>query len=221
MIKQLKILQNYDVVPQAIFWRPLKYFTDTIFDGRDSLDEFIGASFCIGNSVNFDLRTYKGHPRFTVTLYLPFVLEENVVGATIDIIVREMAIPSRAIAWRRGMEFSYGHLVRNKDDVFREIEAKILVLKIVAQSPGRQAATKNIKEKIPEYYELAPVDKQPFPSRGVEPRWRQITGNVISHGSGTNGIFGQGLAERVSGGVKLTEKGADYLRSIGFSGSSM
>jgi hypothetical protein len=55
MIKQLKFLQSYDVVPQAIFWRPLVYFTTRIFVGEDGLDQFQGASFCIGNSINFDL----------------------------------------------------------------------------------------------------------------------------------------------------------------------
>jgi hypothetical protein len=61
----------YDVIPQAILWRPLNYFTSVIREGEDGLDLYRGASFSIGNRLNFDLRTYRGHPAVTVTLYLP------------------------------------------------------------------------------------------------------------------------------------------------------
>jgi hypothetical protein len=66
-IKPSKHEPDYDVTPQAIFWRAQKYFTVPIRDGEDGLDAFQAASFAIGNDVRFDLRTYAGHPAFTLT----------------------------------------------------------------------------------------------------------------------------------------------------------
>jgi hypothetical protein len=91
------------------------------------------------------------------------------------------------------------------------------VLKIAAKRPHRTAHTDEIKEEIPEYYPLADIDKEPFPSRGLEPRWRQITGNVVSHGQTANGIFGRGLAEKIPKGLRVTTQGVAYLKSLGFS----
>ena len=76
-VEHLQYQPDYDIVPQAIFWRPLRYFTTAIRHGEDNLDAFDAASFIIGNWPRFDLRTYEGHPAFTVTLYLPFSVEDQ------------------------------------------------------------------------------------------------------------------------------------------------
>jgi hypothetical protein len=60
-----------EVVPHAVFWRPLAYFTMNVHKDLDDLDEFEGASFLIGNDTSFDLRKYADHPDFTVSVYLP------------------------------------------------------------------------------------------------------------------------------------------------------
>jgi len=97
----LKYEPAYDVIPQAIIWRPLRYFTLTIREGQDDLDHFKGASFAIGNDIQFDLRVYRGHPypEFTVTLFLPEdVSDEKRVTEILNTIIKEMVIPISAVA---------------------------------------------------------------------------------------------------------------------------
>ena len=112
----VRILQyepDYDVVPQAIFWRPLRYFTLIVRDGEDGLDMFKGASFAIGNDIRFDLRVYRGHlnPEFTVTLYLPLeVTDEQVIAEVIERVMKEMVIPITDAAWKRGQPCECGKL---------------------------------------------------------------------------------------------------------------
>jgi hypothetical protein len=208
---------DYDVTPQAIFWRALKYFTSLIREGEDGLDEFQAASFIISNDIRFDLRTYAGHPEFTVTLYLPnYVKDKEEISRVIKIVIKEMAIPKNAVAWQRGEPFTYGDLKRSRGDRLREPEARILALKIAAQRPNRTASTKFIKKEVPKYTELSEVDRRRSPSRGNEALWQQIMGNVISHQETPAGPFKKGYATRTANGLSVTEKGMAYLNSMGF-----
>lgn len=217
-VRQSMFESDYDVVPQAIFWRPLRYFTMFIREGEDELDLFEAASFTIGNEIKFDLRVYRGHPELTVTLYLPDnVSDERIIADTINLVVRGMVIPLAAVAWRRGQRFEYGHLGRPKlDDRLREHEARILVLKIAAQQPSRSASTSLLKREVPKYIELSPIDRVRSPSRPREFLWQQVVGNVVSHQKTRGGPFAQGLAVRTADGLKVTKKGLDYLNSMGF-----
>jgi len=216
-IKNLPYEPDYDVIPQAIFWRSLRYFTMIIRTGEDGLDEFKAASFTIGNDIRFDLRTYAGHPEFTVTLYLPNdVDDQEEISRVIKIVIREMFIPKNAVAWRRGDKFEYGSLKRPKDDRLREPEARILALKIAAQRPNRTASTQFLKRELPKYTELSDVDRRRSPSRGNEALWQQIVGNVISHQDTPAGPFVKGYATRTSNGLSVTDKGMGYLNSMGF-----
>src|SRR5216683_1835963 len=72
MIRPSQYGPEYEVVPQAIFWRPLSYFATSLREDEDGLDFFRAASFTIDNEINFDLRKYRGHPDYTVTVYLSF-----------------------------------------------------------------------------------------------------------------------------------------------------
>ena len=137
-IKIFKYEPDYDVIPQAIFWRALRYFTMNVRNGEDGLDEFKAASFTIGNDIRFDLRAYAGHPELTVTLYLPNVINDQVeISRIIKIVIRGMAVPKTAVAWQRGEPIEYGNLKRPRADRLREAEARILALKIAAQRPNR------------------------------------------------------------------------------------
>lgn len=212
-----KYKPDYDVVPQAIFWRALKYFTMMIRSGEDGLDEFQAASFTVGNNIRFDLRTYAGHPEFTVTLYLPDdINDRKEISRVIKIVIKEMVIPKNAVAWQRGEPFTYGDLKRPQSDRLREPEARILALKIAAQRPNRTASTQFIKKEVPKYTELSEIDRRQSPSRGNEARWQQIVGNVISHQDTPAGPFKKGYATRTSNGLSVTEKGMAYLYSMGF-----
>jgi hypothetical protein len=207
-----------DVVPQAIFWRPLIYFATMIRQDQDGLDVYQGASFSIDNRLNFDLRHYRGHPSFTVSLYFAFTLRaEREIDAAVDMVVETMAVPERAVAWKRGWDFEFGSLNRQDSDRLREAEARILTLKIAARQPRRRASTEFIKQSIPNYYPLSEMDLQFSPSRKNERKWQQIVGNVISHKTSLRGIFAMGYAERTNDGIEVTKNGINYLNSIGFS----
>jgi hypothetical protein len=220
-VRQSMYEPDYDVVPQAIFWRPLRYFTMCIREGEDGLDFFEAASFTIGNEIKFDLRVYRGHPELTVTLYLPdSVSNEKRISEIIDLVIRGMVIPLAAVAWRRGQKFEYGSLARSKqDDRLRESEARILVLKIAAGQAGRAASTSLLKKEMPKYIDLTPIDRTRSKSRPREFIWQQVVGNVVSHQKSGDGPFVKGLAVRTADGLKVTKKGLDYLANIGFKSS--
>jgi hypothetical protein len=223
-VRILKYVSDFEVVPQAIIWRPLRYCTLVIREGEDDLDKFEGTSFTIGNDIRFDLRVYQGHihPEVTVTLYLPEdVRDEKRVSEIVSLIIKEMAIPVSAIAWRRGQKFQFGKLERSPQDRLREREARILLLKIAASQPERSATIGKLREEVPKYFDLSPVDQTRSPSRKNERLWQIVVRNTMSsHTTGTRTIFAQGWAKKIPGGLKVTRRGMDYLNSIGFSDSS-
>lgn len=204
------------VVPQAIFWRPLVYFAVAIRQERDDLDEYEAATYSIGNRVTFDLRHYAGHPHFTVSLYLPFeVQDETQIIELVDLIVSGLKLPTSAVAWKRGQPFEYGQLERPPSDRLHEAEARVLALKIAARHKGHIASTSEVKREAERYFEPSAMDSRRSLTRN-EPLWKQIVGNVVSHKGSGPGIFRQGYAERTGEGLKVTPAGLDYLSSIGF-----
>jgi hypothetical protein len=217
----LRYEPDIDVVPQAIIWRSLQYCTLVVREGQDDLDKYEGASFAIGNDIRFDLRVYQGHihAEVTVTLYLPEdVRDEKRVSEIVSIVIKEMAIPDSAIAWRRGQKFQFGKLERSPQDRLQEREARVLILKITASQPERSATIGRIREEIPRYFELSAADKRRSASRRNEALWQIVVRNTTSsHTTGTRSIFAQGWAEKIPGGLKVTRSGMDYLNSIGFS----
>jgi hypothetical protein len=219
-VRVLNYEPEYEVVPHAIVWRPLRYFTLTIREGIDDLDHFRAASFAIGNDIKFDLRVYCGHlnPEFTVTLYLPEeVTDRTKISEIIKTVINEMFIPLTAFAWRRGERFEYGELHRRKTDRLFEDEARLLVLKIAAQQTNRSATAKTIREEVQNYIELSPLDRIASKTRPREQMWHQIIRNVTSsHQHGKRGIFGMGWAEKKGDLLKVTDTGLAYLNSIGF-----
>jgi len=219
-VRVLRYDPENEVIPHAIIWRSLRYCTLVIREGQDDLDKYSGASFVIGNDIRFDLRVYRGHihSEVTVTLYLPEeVRDEQQIAQTISTIIREMAIPVSAVAWRRGLKFHYGKLERAPDDRLRESEARILILKIAASQPGRAASSDKLRQEIPKIFDLSPVDKKMSPSRKREMLWQIVVRNTMSsHTTGTRTIFAQGWARKIPNGLKVTKSGLDYLNSIGF-----
>src|SRR5690348_9883297 len=137
-VRVLRYDPDVEGVPQAIFWRSLRYCTLVIREGQDDLDHYEGASFVIGNDIGFDLRVYRGHihHEVTVTLYLPEdVQDEKTISDTISTVIKEMQIPVTAVAWKRGQKFHFGRLERSAKDRLKESEARILILKIAASQP--------------------------------------------------------------------------------------
>jgi hypothetical protein len=100
----------------------------------------------------------------------------------------------------------------------REPEARILALRIAAACTGHEAPTSFIKDQVPKYVDLTSIDSEPSNSRGNEEKWRQIIGNVVSHEASSTSIFNQGYAVRVESidGIRVTPKGMEYLKSLGY-----
>lgn len=209
--------RSLELVPQAIFGRPIHFFTPRYRRSWDDLDYFDGASFDLDQDVTFSLRRYHGHPPRTVTLYL-----EDSIGDTREVIefsyriAGEFKMSSTGVRWKRGDPVNYGS-VDPGDDRLREPEARILFLKIAAIQPKHEASTTFIKQRIPEFFDLTPADLRPSPTRHNEERWQQIVGNVISHHDTETSIFSQGYATRTAEGIRVTPRGLRYLESIGYS----
>lgn len=209
------------VIPQAIIWRPLRYFTLQTRHSEDELDSYEGASFAIGNDIRFDLRHYAGHPALTVSIYLPLDIDDQKrIAEILDIIIQEMRVPPTAVAWRRGQDFQYGKLDRPSGDRLLEPEARNLVLKIAVQQPGLQASTNLLKKEMPLYTELSAKDRVKSTTRPNEEIWQQIVGNVRAHHNSRVGPFVKGYAQLIPKGISVTRKGAIYLMSMGFLSSS-
>jgi hypothetical protein len=217
MIKQRKHHLGPNVSPQAIFWRPICYFSKTIHEDEDELDRFKFLSFALDNDV-FDLRVYFQHPDMTVTLYFPMDIgEDQNIAEKISAAVEVLDIPEYAVAWQRGDELNFGKLKRRDEDRLRENEARVLVLKIAASLEGHSASTSEIKKTIPAFFDLSLADRKRSETRRNEQMWQQIVRNVKVHHAGPSSIFSQGWAERTASGIKITDDGLDYLKSIGFS----
>jgi hypothetical protein len=101
-------------------------------------------------------------------------------------------------------------------DRLREPEARILALRIAASRPRREAETEYIKDRVPDYITLAELDLKPSNTRGGEPKWRQIVGNVVSHQDQSTSIFTKGYAQRMPDGIRVTDAGVAYLAKMGF-----
>ncbi|MBX4870613.1 hypothetical protein HJA85_27210 [Rhizobium bangladeshense] len=217
MVKKRKSSLGPLVSPQAIMWRPIKYFSQDVRDDEDELDRFKYIGY-VDNNFPFDLRTYLGHPPKTVTLYLPSEINTDaVIQERIDRAIKVLDVPESALAWRRGEQIHFGQLERSPEDRLREKEAGALMIKILGSLPDGRASTKKIKDMVPEFYDLSEADLQRSPSRKNEQIWRQIIGNVKVHRAGASSIFSRGFVREVPGGVSLTAKGLAYLKSIGFS----
>src|SRR5438874_13706630 len=98
MIRPSPFGLDTDVLPQAIFWRPLPYFATFSREEEDNLDRFKVITFTIDNDLSFDLRTYRGHPDQTVTVYLPFKMQTlDEILPAIELVIAETAIPKPAV----------------------------------------------------------------------------------------------------------------------------
>lgn len=217
MIKRKKHPVLSEVMPHAIFWRPLLYFSLEYRQEVDDLDHYEGATFEIGNQFTFDLRRYSGHPPYTVSLYLSVEMA-NVpeIDGCITEAVEGFNLPASAIAWRRGEQYTFGSIERKADDRLREPEARLIALKIAASYPGRRASMEQIKGKFTSYYELTTIDERLSVTRRGEKIWQQIVRNIVSHADSSSSIFSRGWATIDSGFITVSDLGYDYLKSIGF-----
>ncbi len=105
-------------------------------------------------------------------------------------------------------------MVRAPRTRLRESEARILALRIAATLPDNEATTTQIKELMPSYVALTPIDLEPSDTRPNEQKWQQVVGNVISHIGSSTSIFTKGYAERTDDGLRVTQAGLSFLDSL-------
>jgi hypothetical protein len=204
------------MVPQAIFGRPLKYFTLDYEKSHDDLDMFEYAAFSMDNEYHFCLRHYSGHPKKTVSLYLEYGFEhEPKLRSVISGIVTGFRMPSIAIRWQRGDHIEIGSIAPLRGRL-HESEARILALKIALTHPDGFASTSYIKEQTPHFIPLTDEDLRQSSTRQGENKWQQVVGNVISHQKQGTSIFSRDLATRTREGIQITNHGREYLADMGF-----
>jgi len=97
-----------DFIPHAIFGVPISYFSKNyglkIESSHDDLDAYEG-TYYIEGELPVAIRTYAGHPKNTVTLYLPSTLQSV---EKISVLVRDVAkhfgIDDSALQWERAQD---------------------------------------------------------------------------------------------------------------------
>jgi hypothetical protein len=216
MIKQLKGPIEREMTPQAIFWRPIAYFSATTRFAEDNLDDYRCVSYAIDDDV-FELRTYRGQPQSTTSLYLPEETEDQPgILSFIDRFLEASTVPRISIAWKRGDAYRYGELTRAKDDRLLEKEAEILALKIASGSQGMIGSVAYIESQLPLFYSPSTIDNEPSSPSEERPRWQRTIDTVSRQGSPPSDLVKRGYAEPADSGIQVMKSGIDYLQSIGF-----
>jgi hypothetical protein len=107
-LKNLRMsdVESVGLLPQAV----IGYSVDKLSNhlgvefthGHDAFDEYIGAAFALNNDLPFAVMRYKGHPKNTVTLYLPHQISDiSKITSLISDIVSEMDISRELLIWQR------------------------------------------------------------------------------------------------------------------------
>ena len=123
VIRSARPHKDVDMVPQAIFGRPIQYFTLDYHEAQDDLDEFTCATFSMNNDCHFCLRHYRGHPQKTVTLFVEASVTR--LNSVIPRVIRGFHMPTTAVRWQRGEPVEFGS-VRPLKGRLLEPEARIL-----------------------------------------------------------------------------------------------
>jgi hypothetical protein len=100
------LMETKDFVPQATI-------AHSIFDiakqmhvkpekGHDDLDEFYGCAFVLNEFAPFALMHYRGHPKDTTTIYLPYEFDSiHYITKLVGEIILELKIAPKEIIWQR------------------------------------------------------------------------------------------------------------------------
>ena len=100
------LMETIDFVPQAIIAHSIfdlaKHMQVKPEKGHDDLDEFYGFAFVLNEVAPFALMHYRGHPKDTTTIYLPFEFDTlHRINKIVSEIVSELKIPPQEITWQR------------------------------------------------------------------------------------------------------------------------
>lgn len=93
-----------------------------------------------------------------------------------------------------------------------EKQMRVIVLRVAADSASGEITTTEAKERAHHFFSPTHGDLEPNPNRGDEPMYYQIIGNVIgSHEGSSMNIYHNGYAERTPDGLRITQKGREFL----------
>ena len=100
---------QFELVPHAVIKKPIKYFTEgyqvyTVCN-CDDLDYYEGASLNLPDGMEYALKTYRGVPQDTTTIYLPFELRDlDQITNKIREILAIYNLTEQDLEWERRMD---------------------------------------------------------------------------------------------------------------------
>ena len=99
------MINKAEFVPQAIVAETVhdfaKRFGSQVETGKDDFDEYEGAAAWL-DDFPFTVMHYRGHPKNTSTIYLPFDIHDvHVITDVIFRIATELKLPPTLIKWQR------------------------------------------------------------------------------------------------------------------------
>ena|SRR5258708_16591511 len=106
-----KLIREYEFVPQAIIEEPVlelaRRFGSEVEKGHDDFDEYLGAAAWL-DGTPFAVMHYKGHPKNTSTIYLPFEINDvNDITEIVSRIASELKLAEKSISWQRKDNFAF------------------------------------------------------------------------------------------------------------------
>jgi hypothetical protein len=100
-----KTLEDLEFIPQAIVRRDVRKLAKdlhmAVAEGVDDFDSYQGLAFKIGD-MPFAVLHYQGHPKGTVTIYLPYDIRSvPVITQKVGTITKSLGILPRELVWQR------------------------------------------------------------------------------------------------------------------------
>lgn len=107
-------------------------------------------------------------------------------------------------------------MAKTKNNRTPESEMRIAALLVARSKPNGFASTTEVKAEVGNYITITPQDRAISKTRSGEPLYYQIVGNVVCHQGSSRSPFSRGFAIRRNDGLEITQKGRDYLTSLGY-----
>jgi hypothetical protein len=106
-------------------------------------------------------------------------------------------------------------MAKTRNNRTPESEMRIAALLVARSKPNGFASTTEVKAEVGNYITITPQDRAISKTRSGEPLYYQIVGNVVCHQGSSRSPFSRGFAIRRADGLEITQKGRDYLTSLG------
>jgi len=103
--------------------------------------------------------------------------------------------------------------VPSKANRSSEHDIAFAAMKYLDTLPGKTAATSDVKQRIPNFINLSPDDREVSGTRPNEELWQQVVGNIVSHRNDSpENFINRGLIDYDGKNWTLTPAGEAYLR---------